>query len=81
MVGAKRLTKAAGAQEGPRRFPPDPVFTVTPGRQAEPRAGLSQASHSPRIGVLASASDLASRLGAPQKLGHAHSQSPAGPQP
>lgn len=38
------------------RFQPHPVFTVTPERLAEPRAGLSQDSHFPRIGLLASIS-------------------------
>lgn len=55
------------------RFQPHPVFTVTPERQAEPRAGLSQDSQFPCIGFLASISDLAPSLNAAQKLGPAHS--------
>ena len=54
-------------------FQPHPVFTVTPERQAEPRAGLSQDSHFPCIGFLTCISDLAPSLNAAQKLGPAHS--------
>lgn len=74
---AEGLTRQQVPRKGPRCFHPDPVFTAIPGRQAEPRGGLFQASHASCIRALARPPILLLPLRGQQNLRHSNSQIPA----